>query len=128
MLLTTTKIILFLVALAEAAPAFELNKIFGDSMVLQHSKPSVIFGFDSPGSVVSVGIGGGNSYQNSTDSTGVWRVVMDAHGMGGPHSISILSSSGGNITLEDVYFGSVYICGGQSESSPQMQHICKYTR
>ena len=84
-------------------------------MVIQHGSPSVIFGFDVPGSQVTVGIEGGSSFQNSTDTTGVWRVTMDAHGMGGPHVLLISSSSGGNVTLEDVYFGSVYVCGGQSE-------------
>ena len=99
-------------ALTHGAPSsFSVAKFFQSSMVLQHDQPTRIWGFDSPGSQVTVRIGGGSSYSNATDSSGLWRVVLDSHGMGGPHEIYISSSSGGSAALNDVYFGSVYICG-----------------
>lgn len=94
--------------------SFSLAKLFGDHMVLQHDTPSVVWGFDAPGTTVSVGINGGSSYSNVTDSTGLWRVVLDSHGMGGPHELDVSSTSGGAATLQDVYFGSVYVCGGRA--------------
>jgi hypothetical protein len=33
--------------------------------------------------------------------------------MGGPHELDVSSTSGGSASIIDVYFGSVYICGGQ---------------
>jgi sialate O-acetylesterase len=83
-------------------------------MVIQHDQPAPVWGFDVPGSKVTVTIRGGTSWSNTTDESGLWKVTLGAHGMGGPHEIDISSSSGGSATLEDVYFGSVYLCGGQS--------------
>ena len=93
---------------------FSLASLFSDHMVIQHDQRTPVWGFDVPGSAVTVRINGGNSFSNTTDATGVWRVFMDAHGAGGPHELDVTSTSGGAATLQDVYFGSVYVCGGQS--------------
>ena len=95
---------------------FTLARFFADHMVLQHDQPVVVWGRDIPGATVTVAINGGSSYSNATDATGLWRVTMAAHGLGGPHELDISSTSGGAATLQDVYFGSVWVCGGQSES------------
>ena len=58
--------------------------IFGDHMVLQHSAPCPVWGFDVPGSQITVTIRGGSSWSNTTDATGLWVVTLDSHGMGGP--------------------------------------------
>ncbi len=100
---------------APALPTnFTLAKLFSNHMVIQHDQRTPVWGFDVPGSTVTVQINGGNSFSNATDATGLWRVFMDAHGAGGPHELDVSSTSGGAATLTDVYFGSVYICGGQS--------------
>jgi hypothetical protein len=104
-------------ALAAIPTNFTLAKIFANHMVIQHDQRTPVWGFDVPGSTVTVQINGGNSFTNTTDATGLWRVFMDAHGSGGPHEIDVSSTSGGAATLTDVYFGSVYICGGQSVST-----------
>ena len=93
---------------------FTLARFFADHMVLQHDQPAIIWGLDVPGSTVTVAINGGSSYSNASDATGLWRVTMAAHGLGGPHELDISSTSGGAATLQDVYFGSVWVCGGQS--------------
>ena len=101
-------------ALPSLPTSFSLASFFASHMVLQHDQPAVVWGFDVPGSAVTVKINGGSSFSNTTDATGVWRVFLAAHGAGGPHELDVSSSSGGAATLLDVYFGSVYICGGQS--------------
>lgn len=93
--------------------AFTQAKIFADHMVIQHDAPAPVWGFDVPGSTVTVTIRGGNSWSNVTDATGLWKVTLASHGMGGPHIIDFSSTSGGSASIEDVYFGSVYVCGGQ---------------
>jgi sialate O-acetylesterase len=98
---------------ASAPTNFSLAAFFSDHMVLQHDKPAPIWGFDVPGSTVTVRLAGGSSFFNTTDSTGLWRVFLAAHGAGGPHEVDVSSTSGGSATLVDVYYGSVYICGGQ---------------
>jgi len=93
--------------------AFSPAKIFASHMVIQHDAPAPVWGFDVPGSKVTVTIRGGNSWSNTTDASGLWKVTLASHGMGGPHIIDFLSTSGGTASIEDVYFGSVYVCGGQ---------------
>jgi len=101
-------------AAVESLPTnFSLARLFGDHMVIQHDAPAPVWGFDVPNSRVTVTIRGGSSFENVTDATGLWRVTLSAHGMGGPHELDVSSTSGGSASIIDVYFGSVYICGGQ---------------
>ena len=97
--------------------AFSPAKIFADHMVVQHDAPAPVWGFDVPGSKVTVTIRGGNSWSNTTDASGLWKVTLDSHGMGGPHIIDFVSTSGGSASIADLYFGSVYVCGGQVSQS-----------
>ena len=83
-------------------------------MVIQHDTPAPVWGFGAPGTTITVQISGGNSYSNATDASGLWRVTMASHGAGGPHTLIVTSTSGDSATLNDVFFGSVYMCGGQS--------------
>jgi len=54
-----------------------------------------------------------------TDSRGlsVWKIILDPYRAGGPYVITATSIDGNEmktITLVDVYFGDVWLCGGQS--------------
>jgi sialate O-acetylesterase len=76
---------------------------------------SVVFGFDSPGATVTLALDGdAQKVSNVSDSTGLWRVFLAPVPYGGPHTLAISSSSGGTAVLNDVLFGSVFVCGGQS--------------
>ena len=48
---------------------------------------------------------------------GVWTVTLDAQDAGGPYTITAMSKMGTStisVLLEDVLFGDVWICSGQS--------------
>ena len=60
---------------AHAAPsALQLPKLFSDHMVLQQEKPVRIWGFDAPGTDVTVTLNG-QSQQATADKEGAWRVA-----------------------------------------------------
>ena len=46
--------------------------------------------------------------------TGVWRQKLPSTEAGGPYTIVFENEGSENITLDDVMFGDVYLCGGQS--------------
>jgi hypothetical protein len=99
---------------------FNFSSALGDHMVLRMAPArALVWGSDAPGTNVTVAIdgGAGGSFYGQTDATGTWRVVLGAVGAGGPHSLSATSSGGGDaLALQDVYFGAVFVCGGQSNS------------
>lgn len=93
---------------------FALSKTFGSHMVLQVPTP-VLFGFDTPGAAVNVTLDGGAVLATSiAGADGVWRLTLPPQVYGGPHSLSVASTSGGAAVLSDVFFGEVFLCGGQS--------------
>ena len=51
------------------------------------------------------------------EGSGIWKVTLDSQGAGGPHTITATSRVDNvtvTITLEDVLFGDVWVCSGQS--------------
>ncbi|KAK6169986.1 hypothetical protein SNE40_018487 [Patella caerulea] len=48
------------------------------------------------------------------EAKGVWSVLLPPNEAGGPYSINISNSFGNMITINDVLFGDVWICSGQS--------------
>lgn len=51
------------------------------------------------------------------EGSGIWKVTLDSQGAGGPHTIkatSVVNNAAETITLEDVLFGDVWVCSGQS--------------
>ena len=45
---------------------------------------------------------------------GVWKVTVKPQAPGGPHTILASQDDGSKIQLQNVLFGDVWICGGQS--------------
>ena len=67
-----------LAGVAHAAPStLQLAKLFSDNMVLQQEKPIRIWGFDAPGTDVTVTLNG-QSQQATADKEGAWRVALPA--------------------------------------------------
>ena len=49
---------------------------------------------------------------------GIWKVILKPHAEGGPYNITATQMHNGNVTdevtLQDVLFGEVWLCSGQS--------------
>lgn len=96
---------------ASASADVRLPRVFSDHMVLQRDVPAAIWGWADPGEKVTVRLGE-KEFVAETGSDGKWAVKLTAMPAGGPHTITI--SAKNKIELQDVLFGEVWICSGQS--------------
>ncbi|GIW81112.1 MAG: hypothetical protein KatS3mg105_2919 [Gemmatales bacterium] len=95
----------------QARSDVKLPSIIGNNMVLQRDEAVPIWGWDKPGQTVTVSLG--NIEQSAkADAKGNWRVMLPAQKAGGPHKIVVKGSS--SVTLDNVLFGEVWVCSGQS--------------
>ncbi|MEQ9221378.1 MAG: sialate O-acetylesterase [Cyclobacteriaceae bacterium] len=88
-----------------------LQKVFGDHMILQRESPVRVWGWSSPGKELSVTIDG-QSVTTQAGEDGKWECMLPAHSAGGPYELII--SGDKKVQFEDVWFGDVWIAGGQS--------------
>jgi sialate O-acetylesterase len=95
-----------------AMAELKMPKIFGSHMVLQRDQVNPIWGWAEPGDAVSISFGK-TTATGTADKNGRWEFKLPSTEAGGPHSIDIKAKSG-NVTLEDVLFGEVWVCSGQS--------------
>jgi len=104
---------LFLLMLSHGAAfgAVELGKIFSDHMVLQRNQDVSIWGNAAANASIRVAFDG-KSFSTEADGDGRWRVTIPAQKAGGPFVINVTGD--GEHTIQDVYFGDVWLGGGQS--------------
>ena len=107
-----TLIILFIIFSLSAHAQLQLPKVIGSNMVLQRGVEVPIRGWDDPGKEVSVLIGNKRKVTKVAED-GKWTVSLDPMEAGGPHKIQITSGQD-QIILNNVLFGEVWICSGQS--------------
>jgi sialate O-acetylesterase len=90
----------------------KLPAIFSNHMVLQRDHANPIWGWAPAGEEVVVTLGT-QKKSATADGQGKWRVVLDPLPAGGPHQISVAGKTN-RIDIEDVLFGEVWVCSGQS--------------
>ncbi len=99
-----------------------LSNALTDAMVLRHDR-AVVWGRGSPGVNVTLRVTNA-SHAHVHDSVvrigeaGSWRIKLPPMPASStPCKLHFRSSDGGSSTLEDVLFGSVFLCSGQSNSA-----------
>ena len=85
--------------------------LFADNMVLQRDKPCAIWGMADKGEKIMLSFNN-NTYKAITDKSGRWKIILPAQAAGGPYDI--VCKGANSITLHNVLFGDVWVCGGQS--------------
>lgn len=101
-----------LLALFSFSLQFELHRLFTDNMVLQRDTEIEIYG-KSNGNSVKVNLG--TQEFTGQVQNGQFSVIMSKHSVGGPHRIIVTElPSGSQKVLNNVMFGDVYLCSGQS--------------
>ncbi|XP_069805093.1 sialate O-acetylesterase-like [Dendropsophus ebraccatus] len=125
-------LLLVLLLLNHADAVFRFASYYGDHMVLQQ-KPAraVVWGYGEVGAVVTVTLSEGiDTISNTTvdvnGDVGIWKVVLDPMDYGGPYHLIAQQNITGAITsihLQDVLFGDVWICGGQSNMGMTVSEI-----
>ncbi len=106
-----TTLLILIVSFNASAQELTIPRIFNNHMVLQHDADVRIWGWAKPEAVVSIVIDG-EDVITSADDSGKWEAFLPKHEAGGPYTLNI--SSRKKISFNDVYFGDVWVAGGQS--------------
>ncbi|MCA8983718.1 MAG: sialate O-acetylesterase [Planctomycetaceae bacterium] len=88
-----------------------MPNVFTDHMVLQRNQQNPVWGWDDPGTRVTVAIHG-QTHTATADDSGRWRVKLNPLEAGGPYTLSVRGTSARE--LQDVLVGEVWVCSGQS--------------
>ena len=96
-----------------ARAELRLPNIFGDQMVLQRDKPIRVWGWAKPAAAVEVSLGA-QSMQATADDQGHWQVQLEALPASWDAMVLQVSSGDETLSVNDILFGDVWLCGGQS--------------
>lgn len=88
-----------------------LASIFTDHMVIQQGMHAPVWGYASPGALVTVDFAGFKT-QARTDAQGKWMIKMPQLPSGGPYDMTVTAEK--TLTLRDVMVGEVWVASGQS--------------
>lgn len=90
----------------------KLPAVVGDHMVLQQKQADLIWGWDTPGTKVTVTFAG-KTYTGTAAADGKWTVRLDPMAANAtPQSMTIAGSS--TQKVDDILIGEVWMCSGQS--------------
>jgi sialate O-acetylesterase len=116
---TTMKLLILcacLVVLTTTHAAVQMPSIFTDHMVLQRELPVPVWGKAAPGEEVTVEFAG-QKKSTKADASGKWLVKLDP--LTANAEPQVLKA--GNVTIQDVLVGEVWLASGQSNMEWEMQ-------
>lgn len=90
----------------------KLPEGYGDHMVLPHGEVLHLAGEADRNEVVTFQLGQ-LTLQATADTNGRWTVTLPAQRPGGPYTLRF-STAAKLVQLQDVYFGELWLCSGQS--------------
>lgn len=94
------------------AQELRLPKIFASQMVLQRDTMIRVWGWGRAGEKVRVQLGN-EMFVANVSKEGMFEAQMGPYPAGGPHTM-VVKSGTDSIKIDSIYFGEVWICGGQS--------------
>jgi sialate O-acetylesterase len=100
-----------LLAACPAAAEVKLPAVIGENMVLQRGQPLPVWGWDDPGTEVTVSLGDAKATAKA-DADGRWMVKLPAMAAGGPHAMQVSGTT--SVTINNILVGEVWLCSGQS--------------
>ncbi|MEX0775102.1 MAG: sialate O-acetylesterase [Phycisphaeraceae bacterium] len=112
-------LVLALYPLANVRGDVRLPHVIGSGMVLQREAAAPLWGWADPGETVTVTLGDTKLAPVQAGADGKWMVKLPPQKAGGPVRITVAGKN--TIELDDILFGDVWLCSGQSnmEMSPQ---------
>lgn len=97
-----------------------LPKLISDGMVLQRDAKVNVWGWADPNEKVTVSIDG-KMYSTKADASGNWLLKLKKHKAGGPYTMLIEGKN--KIEINNVVFGDVWLCSGQSNMELPMRRV-----
>jgi sialate O-acetylesterase len=88
-----------------------VHSLFTDHMVLQRDAMTPVWGWSTPGDKITVQIAS-KAFTATADQYGRWLVRIGPFSAGGPWTLTI--SGPKSVVLQDVFFGDIWLCSGQS--------------
>lgn len=109
-----------LILTAAAVQGLTLDPLLGEHMVLQRDQPVVIRGIANPNELIQVSLG---SEQQSTtaNSTGNWEARFRARPANSVPVVLKAKAGSAQVVLNDILFGDVWVCAGQSNMEWPLQ-------
>lgn len=91
-----------------------VHPLFSDEMVLQREVSAPVWGWSTPGDVITVLLDGKQAGElATTGADGRWMTRIGPFAAGGPHTLTIRGKSQA-VELRNVLVGDVWLCSGQS--------------
>jgi len=89
-----------------------LAEIFTNHAVLQRGKEIKVWGWSAPNATIFLTLDN-YKFRGKANENGEWKIPLAKFKAGGPHQM-IVTAGKERVILEDLYFGDVWICSGQS--------------
>jgi sialate O-acetylesterase len=93
------------------APRTRLASVFQHHAVLQAERACPVWGWDAPGQEVTLRLAG-HAASTRAGADGRFEIELPARAHGGPYVLEVEGST--HVTIEDVWFGEVWLASGQS--------------
>lgn len=97
-----------------------LPRLISNGMILQRDSKIKIWGWAAPGEKVSLHFSQ-KDYTATADKNGNWSILLPPQPAGGPHHMTISGSN--RIEINNVLFGDVWLCSGQSNMELTMDRV-----
>lgn len=104
--------LLCFLCLSQAWAEVRLASIFSSNMVIQQEKPIVVWGWDAPGTAVTVSLGS-QTAQATANAKGEWKVTLAAMKADGK-TYTLVAKGSSTAECGNVVLGEVWLCSGQS--------------
>lgn len=101
----------------------KLSPLFSDGMVLLREQEQKLLGQTTPYQNVTLNFLS-HSQQTFSDSKGDFTLTLPKMPAGGPHKITLIAEE--TITIQDIYFGDVYLLSGQSNMELPIRRTLNY--
>ena len=101
--------------------ALRLASPFSDHAVLQREKPVLVWGYGARRDEHLTATVGGATAVTRANADGSFRFRLAPQKAGGPFVLEVKDARGGAVRAEDVWFGEVWLCSGQSNMARHMR-------
>jgi|GEM_PF-1040216 len=114
------------IAAPDTPDAIELPKILAPGSVLQRDVAVPVWGRGWPGETVTATVNA-QSKSAVADANGDFEILLDPEPAGGPHTLVVAGTVSTAVSLDNIYFGDVWLCSGQSNMWYRLaDHLAQY--